>query len=154
MILTTTCNAKEFEAIKAAALGCGLQITAAPGFIYKKGNWIVGGTQETEDYFNQRVPSKSVTPDQFQCSLQKEAGPDRSMFIVCETEKDRDTVISYFTGMIKAYKEPDRHIPDGLAVCVIPSEKTVMVTFKYVARQNAKEGYTMIDFETFKTIAG
>ena len=151
MILTTTCNAQEFEAIKAAALECGLQVTAAPGFIYKKGNWIVGGTQETEAHFNSRVPSESLAPGMFKAALKREAEHNRSMFIVCENESDRGEVIAYFKS--HGYKEKVL-IPDGMAVGIIPAEKTALVTFKYVARQNAKEGYTMIDFETFKTIVG
>jgi hypothetical protein len=151
MILTTTCNAQEFEAIRAAAIRHGIQVTAAPGFIYKKENWIVGGTQETEAHFNERIQSKSLTPDQFQCSLKSESGPNLSMFIVCENENERASVIGWF--LTKGYDAIDSLMPDGLAVCVIPAENTVRTTFKYIARQNEKEGYQCIDFETFKTIA-
>jgi hypothetical protein len=153
MILTTTCNAEEFEAIRAAAIRSGLQVTAAPGFIYKKGNWIVGNTLEDEAHFNARVESMSLTPHEFMGTCtHKEEDHIRSMFIVCENIIDRNDVIKYFIE--KGYTEPSRHIRDGLAICIIPAEKTLMVAFEYTARQNAKEGYTMIDFETFKTIVG
>lgn len=152
MILTTTCNAQEFEAIREAAIKNGIQVTASPGFIYKKGNWIVGGTQETEAHFNSRVPSESLAPGMFKAALKREAEHNRSMFIVCENENQRAEVIMYFLS--KEYTQLHDLIPDGLALCIVPAEKTLMVTFKYVARQNAKEGYTMIDFETFKTIVG
>lgn len=153
MILTTTCNAEEFEAIRAAAIRHGIQVTAAPGFIYRKGNWIVGGTQETESHFNERIPSESLTPREFlEMIRHKSEEPIRSMFIICEDMTQRDQVWGYFIS--KGYKGMEVMVADGLAVCVIPAERTLMITFKYVARQNAKEGYTIIDFETFKTIVG
>lgn len=153
MILTTTCNAEEFEAIRAAAIRSGLQVTAAPGFIYKKGNWIVGGTQESEADFNERITSESMAPAEFMKHLFKKEEHIRSMFIVCKTMLEVNQVIEYFIEK-RGFRGLPRRIIDGLAVCVVPAEETVMITFKYVARENAKEGYTTIDFETFKTIAG
>jgi hypothetical protein len=151
MILTTTCNAEEYAAIEARAKELGIQVTATPGFIYKKGNWIVGGTQEDEAHFNERIHSESLSPKSFLLSLKKDASPIHSLAVICEQEAEVDAVIEHFQG--KGYTELERRIDTGLAVFIIPAEKTVMVTYKYIARQNEKDGYTVIDFETFKTIA-
>lgn len=152
MTLTTTCNAEEYTAIESRAKELGIQITAAPGFIYKKGNWIVGGTQEDEGHFNARVPSKSVRPNEFLCSLDRSTGPHVALAIVCDYYEDVNTVVEYFRS--KGYSRPKVRISDGLAIFVIPAEKGLMVTYKSIAMANQKEGYPLIDFEVFKTIVG
>lgn len=151
MILTTTCDQYEFGAITRRATELGIQITAAPGFIYLKDNWIVGNTLEDEAHFNARVPSTSVTPPEFLSQLKRVVPGNHSLAIICDDEEQRESVIDHFKG--RGYTLLDTRTPDGLAIFIIPAEKSILIRFNYIARDNAKEGYQVINFEAFKTIA-
>lgn len=150
MILTTTCDQYEYDAITRRAAELGIKVTAAPGFIYLKGNWIVGNTVDDEAYFNSKIPSKSLTPTEFLAALKRDGSMKASLAIICDNEEQRDKVIDHFIW----YKLWDESTPSGLVVFIIPSEHALMLRDKETARENAKEGYQVIDFEVFKTIVG
>lgn len=152
MILTTTCNPEEFTLIKARALNLGIQVTASPGFIYKKGNWIVGNTRDTEASFNKAIPSKSLTPQQFMDELKADYHKMSSLAVITKRKEQRDKVVSYF--LEKGYTITE-DLNDGLAVFVVPAAKGLIVTFESIAEANRKDNnYAVVDYETFLTIAG
>jgi hypothetical protein len=152
MILTTTCNPEEFTLIKARALNLGIQVTASPGFIYKKGNWIVGNTRDTEASFNKAVESRSVTPQKFMDELKANHHRMTSLAVITRRKEQRDRVVEYF--LEKDYTITEE-LKDGLAIFVVPAVKGLLITFESIAEVNRKDNnYVVIDYETFLTIAG
>lgn len=73
------------------------------------------------------------------------------MSIICDNREEVETVINFFES--KGYEEFTEMDKSFLAVFIIPAAKTIMTNNVVIARLNEKEGYTSIDFETFKTIA-
>lgn len=74
----------------------------------------------------------------------------KSLAIKTDTKQQRDLVVEFFIS--KGYSLTEK-LNDGLAIFIVPSVKGLLVTFNSIADDNAKEGYPLIDFETFMTIA-
>jgi hypothetical protein len=78
-----------------------------------------------------------------------------SIAILCETREEMQEVfLHFFNQEYKFNGTGDSTLPPPYSLFVIPSAKSFLIRDKQTAIDNAKEGYPVIEYSTFKTIVG